>query len=161
MLNLWLDPDDVIKVEENNANVDNALPRPKRTVSDHFRAASKTSETPHDPEATEVAVGAEAPKDAEVPEAAAVPDVTEISDNDADGVDGDFVPHADDLVDALVPVVSDVAPDAERDDGDDEEWPRYMNACFDGSDCKYREAQQVKISVKLVLVIIQLIHWST
>ena len=152
MLNLWLDPDDVIQVEESNANVDNVLPRPKRTVSDHFRATSKTTEGPEAPEA------AEAPKDAEVPEAAAVPDVTEISDNDADGVDGDFVPHADDLVDALVPVVSDVAPDAERDDGDDEEWPRYMNACFDGSDCKYREAQQVKISVKLVLVIIQLIH---
>ena len=156
MLNLWLDPDDVIQVEESNANVDNVLPRPKRTVSDHFRAASKTTDAP------EAAEAAEAPKDAEVPESAAAADVIEISDNDADGVaDGDFVdPHAD-MVDALVPVVSDVDPDAERDDGEDEDWPRYMNACFDGSDCKYREAHQVKISVKLVLVIIHLIHCST
>ena len=138
MLNLWLDPDDVIQVEESNANVDNVLPRPKRTVSDHFRATSKTTEGPEAPEA------AEAPKDAEVP--GAVADVIEISDNDADGVgDDDVVPHAD-MVDALVPVVSDVNSDAERDDGDDEDWPRYMNACFDGSDCRYREVQQVNSS---------------
>ena len=149
MLNLWLDPDDVIQEDESNANVDGVLPRPKRTVSDHFRAASKTPEAPQAPEAAEVPVAAEAPKDAEVPEAVA--DVIELSDNDADAVDGDFVPHAD-MVDALVPVVSDVEPDAERDDGDEEDWPRYMDACFDGSDCRYREVHQVDNS-RLTL------HW--
>ena len=69
MLNLWLDPDDVIQVEESNANVDSVLPRPKRTVSDHFRVPSKTNEAP------EAAEAAEAPKDAEVPGSAAVADV--------------------------------------------------------------------------------------
>ena len=147
MLNLWLDPDDVIQEDDSNANVDGVLPRPKRTVSDHFRAASKTTEAPQ-----QVAEAAEAPEDAEVPEAVA--DVIELSDNDADGADGDFVPHAD-MVDALVPVVGDVNSDAERDEGDDEDWPRYMNACFDsGSDCKYREVHQVNSSsVMLVLVL--------
>ena len=37
MLNLWLDPDDVIQDADGDNN--EALPRPKRTVSDHFREA--------------------------------------------------------------------------------------------------------------------------
>ena len=40
MLNLWLDPDDVIQDDDHDGG---ALPRPKRTVSDHFRPAGAES----------------------------------------------------------------------------------------------------------------------
>ena len=44
MLNLWLDPDDVIQGEDGDGG-GNDGPRPKRTVSDHFRPPKDDGQT--------------------------------------------------------------------------------------------------------------------
>ena len=128
MLNLWLDPDDIIQDDDNVGVNNDALPRPKRTVSDHFRPAAAKSD---------------AKKTEDVPAASEAAAVIELSDDNdgGDGIDDAIVPPADDE-DALVPD-NDVNSDLEQADGDDDEWPRYMNACFDG-DCKYRLVHQVE-----------------
>ena len=129
MLNLWLDPEDVIQDDGNVCTKNDALPRPKRTVSDHFRPAAATA-----------AAISDTKKTAEAPEAETI----ELSDDGGDGFDDVIAPPAD-VEDALVP-----EHDIQEGDGDDDEWPRYMNAFFDG-DCKYRLAQQVVHLVFLLL----------
>ena len=68
-----------------------------------------------------------------------------MSDNDddvggGDGIDAVIDPPVDveeDDDDALVP---DNDGNSDVNDDDADEWPRYLNACFD-DDCKYREVQ--------------------